>query len=325
MTWATATADAVGPWIQDGAVHRAVALIDGDETVIRVGSGVEREATFAIGSITKTMVATVLASLHLTEGLDLDTPVGGLLDVPANGDVTLRQLATHTSGLPRLAPDALDHHGFQSEDPYAAYSAELALAALADVERSEALANDAGAAYSNYGYQLLGLALEAASGADLPTLLRQRIFEPLDMAGACHRLAEPVRPQVTGRHRGQVVPRWNLLLGGPGGVECSIDDAARWARAVARPTDDPVGRAIALAADVRAPLAWMAASTAGWLWHDGGEAGADSMLIASPDSGRAAVALAAAHPDGLSDAIVDAVRSEQPPAPPSSPPPMASR
>lgn len=164
------------------------ASIDGDETVVRVGPGVHREATLAIGSITKTMVATVLASLHPTEGLDLDTPVGDLLDVPANGDVTLRQLATHTSGLPRMAPDALDHQGFRREDPCAAYSAELALTALADVERSEALANDGGAAYSNDGYQLLGLALEAASGSDLPTLLRRRSAR----CGVQHRRCRPL-------------------------------------------------------------------------------------------------------------------------------------
>ena len=82
---------------------------------------------------------------------------------PAAGRITLRQLATHTSGLPRLprnlVPLALRHPA----DPYAGYSTEHLYRALRKAR------NPAPAAYlySNYGFGLLGHLLSHTAGAPL--------------------------------------------------------------------------------------------------------------------------------------------------------------
>ncbi len=312
-SWVDRSLEGIEPWTSAPDVDRAAAVVEGGRTEVLVGPGVDPEATFAIGSITKTMVATVLASLHLDDGLDLHTPIGDLLDAPAHGDITLHQLATHTSGLPRMAPNAFTHEGHDSADPYAAYDRTLALAGLDEVDR---IPGDAARSYSNWGFQLLGMAIESAGAADLPRLLHQRVFEPVGMASSHHRCGGPDRPMVPGRHRGRVVPRWRLLLGGPGGVECTIGDLARWAAATVVPPASEVGRAIARATDPGDPLAWVLMAGPGWLAHDGGEAGASSMLLVERATGRAVVTLAAALPDPVGHAAVAALRGDEPPAPP---------
>src|ERR1700737_2904340 len=69
-------------------------------------SRLTRTSLFEAGSLTKTMTATLLAVMGRDGGLSLETTVGALLgpEAGAAADVTLRQLATHTAGLPRLAP-----------------------------------------------------------------------------------------------------------------------------------------------------------------------------------------------------------------------------
>src|SRR6202789_108302 len=109
MAWST---DAARPFAEafNGALGApgtviAVACIDDAETVIEVNPGdTPAEGRFEVGSVTKTMPATLLALLAAGGSLPLDDEVGRWLPVGANAGITLRQLATHTSGLPRLAP-----------------------------------------------------------------------------------------------------------------------------------------------------------------------------------------------------------------------------
>jgi serine-type D-Ala-D-Ala carboxypeptidase/endopeptidase len=95
------------------------------------------DATFKIGSITKTFTALALAQTVVAGRLSLDTPVRGLL--PAGGavpsrngvDITVEHLARHTSGLPR-SPQRLSLReiwaaGTRGEDPYAPISTPVLL------------------------------------------------------------------------------------------------------------------------------------------------------------------------------------------------------
>jgi CubicO group peptidase (beta-lactamase class C family) len=51
------------------------------------------------------MTATVLASLAADGALGLDDPIGRWLSAGPHSEITIRQLATHTSGLPGVAPN----------------------------------------------------------------------------------------------------------------------------------------------------------------------------------------------------------------------------
>lgn len=245
---------------------------------------------FELGSITKTMTAQVLAALVLAGSVRLDDPVERWIDGGANGAISLVQLATHTSGLPRMAPNATSGE-FDRRDPYAAYSEELAEEGL-----RAATVHDVGTmSYSNFGYQLLGVALERAAGTSLRELLAEHVFSPFGMATAA---LAPVPDLAPGHNRGKVVPPWTMLLHGPGGVVGTVADLMAWGRAVAAPPAGSHGDALRLAVEPRAEsphgrvgLAWHHGD--GVVWHNGGTFGCRTCLAVDPSTGRVAAALVA--------------------------------
>jgi D-alanyl-D-alanine-carboxypeptidase/D-alanyl-D-alanine-endopeptidase len=158
--WAAERARAVlcavdGAFAGDGIVV-AVAALDADGPVIVATEGLPPDARFEIGSVTKTMTATLLAMLAGEGAFNLEDPVGRWLDAGQNADITLGELATHTSGLPR---DAVDKPT-ASPNPYRDLTAERAEESLRAVTRKP----EDGRVYSSFGYQLLGLVLERAGG-----------------------------------------------------------------------------------------------------------------------------------------------------------------
>src|SRR6516164_991830 len=104
MEWRAERARAVfealeGSFDGDGIVV-AVAAVDGGGPAFAATKGSPPDARFEIGSITKTMTATLLASLVGDGVLALDDEIGRWLAAGPNAGITLEQLATHTSGLP---------------------------------------------------------------------------------------------------------------------------------------------------------------------------------------------------------------------------------
>lgn len=136
-----------------------------------------KDARFYIYSITKTLIAT--ASLHLVGSglLELDVPVQTYLpDLPLNTSITLRQLLSHTSGLPDYG--ALPTY---SEAVKANSSAPWSTEAFLNLAYTHGLqfAPGEGWAYSNIGYLLVKNILEKNTGLSLQKLLERVIFSPL--------------------------------------------------------------------------------------------------------------------------------------------------
>lgn len=141
----------------------------------RVEHGHDPELCVQIGSLTKPLTGTLLVRLAAAGALELDDPLERFLPVPAGTGITLRHLATHTSGLPRLPP------GLDRRDPYVPFDA-AALDAL--VRRLDTLVTGAPGEreeYSNFGYAVLGSALAAAGGAPYEHLLTEFVLSPLDI------------------------------------------------------------------------------------------------------------------------------------------------
>jgi CubicO group peptidase (beta-lactamase class C family) len=146
-----------------------------------------RDTLFDIASITKAVVTSVLAMQEVGAGrLTLELPVVELLPEFEGADraaVTVRQLLSHSSGLPAYRP-------FWRQAAEAA-SERRAISLLAAREPLE-YAPGTRAIYSDLGFILLGWLLERVTGERLDVLARGRIAAPLGLAATTFMsLSEP--------------------------------------------------------------------------------------------------------------------------------------
>ncbi|MFJ3307952.1 serine hydrolase domain-containing protein [Streptomyces sp. NPDC086549] len=148
-------------------------LSDSEPANVSDGHAVDRFVQ--IGSLTKVLTGTALVRLAAAGALTLDDPVERWLPAAPGTGITLRHLADHTSGLPRLPPHVA------GRDPYVPFDER----ALRDVlSRLDSIATrPAGQEeeYSNLGYAVLGAALAAASGTTYEELVGAHVLRPLDV------------------------------------------------------------------------------------------------------------------------------------------------
>ena len=138
------------------------------------------ETPYRIASITKTFTATALVQLRDAGKLRLDDPVKDYLPwfniqqrFPDEPPITIRQLLTHTSGLPREADFPYwTNHDFPTLDEIKA-----TLASQETVYRPATEIK-----YSNLGMALAGEVVVAASGMPYAQYIEEHIFEPLGMS-----------------------------------------------------------------------------------------------------------------------------------------------
>ena len=110
-------------------------LLGGAGVEDRAAHGHDRDRLVEIGSLSKVFTGTVLAQLAKEGTVGLDTPLEKCLEeVPAGTGITLRHLAEHTSGLPRLPPGPAG----PPDDPYAAFTEQALRASLRELDRPEA-------------------------------------------------------------------------------------------------------------------------------------------------------------------------------------------
>jgi serine-type D-Ala-D-Ala carboxypeptidase/endopeptidase len=258
---------------------------------------------FEIGSITKVFTALVLADLVERGEVRFDDPVGRWLPgvkLPGrNGrEITLADLATHTSGLPPL-PANLDTTNL--DDPYASYRGPELYAFLS----GHALTRDPGTGweYSNLGAGLLGHVLATKAAMSYEDLVRRRVLVPLGMKDTAITLSAEQRARMATAHDAALrpVPWWGFdALAGAGAIRSTAADMLTFA-AAALGGDTPLRAAFARMTTLRRPAGHaVTQQLAGWvvvsangrelLAHDGGTHGFRSSLMIDPTSKRAAVA-----------------------------------
>jgi beta-lactamase class C len=138
---------------------------------------VGEDSLFNIASLRKLFEATLIADAAARGELALDDPVAKYLPelAPAayTGRVTLRQLATYTSGL--LLPQ--DHEPW----PNWGYTLGSFIAALSAWKPYKDETPGRQHVYSHAGYVLLQLALERRFGMPIAALIEQRVTGPLQL------------------------------------------------------------------------------------------------------------------------------------------------
>jgi D-alanyl-D-alanine carboxypeptidase len=170
--------DAVGVSVaiaQNGSVVYAKAFGQAD---LAAGRPATANTRYAVGSISKQFTVAALLLEQEQGQLSLDDPVAKYFpDLTRAGEVTVRQLLSHTSGYEDYAPQ--DYMIPEWEKPT---TPETLLTTWA----KKPLNFDPGTRwqYSNTNYVLAGKILEKASGEDLMPYLQQKLFAPLGMTSA---------------------------------------------------------------------------------------------------------------------------------------------
>lgn len=268
----------------------AAAYVDDAHSETTISRGIDdvtEHHLFEIGSLSK-LAATTLAALLLRDVVRLDMTIGDFFgDVPSSS-VTVEQLATHESGLPRLPPDLTGRAGFRPNDPYAHFDADALEDTLGTVEPG-----DPSVGYSNLGFIVLARILELASNKPFAVLAKEAIFEPLGMRDASvgsiagHPMAMP--PYRDNRRSSY----WDHPTPGAGGVSASLADMARFARANAVPAVSPLRAELAVVHERcgtgQPPLAWQRRSRV--RWHNGATGGFSGLLGVDQETERAIVIL----------------------------------
>ncbi|HEX2080242.1 MAG TPA: serine hydrolase domain-containing protein [Longimicrobium sp.] len=292
--------------VEDGETPGIVLGIleaDGSTRILQAGSAgpgtrpLGPRTVFEIGSINKTFTGTILAGMVARGEVKLDDPVQKYLPsnvrVPSrNGrQITLLDLATHRSGLPRLPNN---HVPADRGNPYADYTVEKLYAFLSNHE----LRRDVGAEfeYSNLGFGLLGHALGRAAGKPFEQLVQERILGPLGMEMTGYgREGEMGAWHARGHDgRGQVVSFWEGTdaIHGAGGLRSSLEDMLDYLRAQLGPADTELERAMRVAqrAHQQYPenalgLAWAIRTVNGRtiVSHGGGTGGFSTMIAFDPE------------------------------------------
>ncbi|MBI3070685.1 MAG: serine hydrolase [Deltaproteobacteria bacterium] len=267
----------------------------------------DANTVFEIGSITKVFTGLLLAEANRRGLVALNAPLGQCLPsatIPANAAVariTMAQLATHTSGLPRLPANLRPR---DPANPYADYS-------VSDLYRylgSHVLAREPGATYeySNLGGGLLGHALEVCGKSDYVTLVKDWITSPLGMTSTSIALTDEMRSRLARGHDadGSPVANWDLTtLAGAGGLRSTVSDLVHFLQANINPSKEPISQAISTTQKARRDrpggkigLGWhigfRSPTDAEIRWHNGGTGGYHSFIAFDPSAKVGVVVLA---------------------------------
>jgi CubicO group peptidase (beta-lactamase class C family) len=162
----------------------AVAVVKNGEAVVAKGYGfanlehqvpVTTHSIFQSGSVGKQFTAAAIVHLEEHGKLRLDDNIARYLPPTKArwGSITVRQLLTHTSGIPEYEDEVDSRRNYS----------ERQLAELVGLLRRRSMPGHK-FEYSNSGYLLLGIIIRMITGKFHADYIRENIFEPLGMKTA---------------------------------------------------------------------------------------------------------------------------------------------
>ncbi|QKZ11744.1 serine hydrolase [Spirosoma sp. KUDC1026] len=279
---------------------------------------------FEIGSVSKTFTAVLLADAVRQGQVKLDDRASQYLpdSLPPlrydGVDVTLRMLANHTSGLPRLPVNLNSSRLYDPQNPYAHYDEQELFTYLKTV----AFVHKPGTTYdySNLGMGLLGTILSRRTGKLYEQLLTEVIAKPLGLSNTLITL--PVSKHLAQGYdqSGKAVHSWEFkALTGAGGIRSTTDDLLLYLQANLGKAPGRLRSALQLTqqptyTDTQSQptvgLGWHINPKTGWRWHNGGTGGFRSFVGFDPKKKTGIVVLTNAQidsPDEVARQLIKAV------------------
>jgi CubicO group peptidase (beta-lactamase class C family) len=262
------------------------------------------DTVFEIGSVSKVFTSLLLADMVNRKEVSLDDPAAKYLPASvampqrAGKSITLLDLSTHRSGLPRLPGNLRPKNPL---NPYADYSVEELYQFLS----SYTLPRDPGSEfeYSNLGGGLLGHLLARRAGLDFESLVRSRITQPLNMPDTGITLSFSMERRMATGHTAALAPtsRWDTpTLAGAGALRSSANDMLTLLEAFLGYKESPLAPAMNAMLEVRRPagpseigLGVLIYTKDGRqiVWHNGGTGGFRSFFGYDPQQRTGAVVL----------------------------------
>lgn len=261
------------------------------------------QAIFQLGSVSKVFTGVTLQVLYDEGVISLDDSLDQLIgqDIPlaaAVKPITLRQLATHTAGFPRVPNVLLEQLeakvGKQHllDNPYN----ELALADVyAYLQNPSDLGKAGSFVYSNYGMGLLGHLLEQVTGQCLESLVQEKIFQPLQMSHSGINLNKENPAQMMQGYtaKGELAQAWTFqVLAGAGAFYSTAEDMLQFIQAnLNKETSltNSLQKTHRPQVERKTGIAWMQASSLDrfignphTIWHDGQVGGFSAYLGFDP-------------------------------------------
>ena len=212
--------------------------------------------------------------------------------------ITLKHLATHTSGLPRL-PDNLN--ATQGTNPYINYSKEQMYSFLSRYKLQQNIGETY--RYSNYGMGLLGHILELQSGKKYEDLLIEKIANEYGMNDTRVTLSNSMKSRLAkGYSGGGEIGNWNIgSLVGAGGIRSTVKDMVKFIRANALQDNISINQAMQMTHqrffvnkqdnNREMGLAWFHSRDKKSLFHNGATGGYEAFITFTKDGKKGVVVL----------------------------------
>ncbi len=189
----------------------SLAIIHKDSILVSKSYGkADLNTIFRIGSISKSFTGFLMMQLLQDGMLDLNDPVEkylpeikSLVDYGAYPPITLKQLATHTSGLERESRSRDEKVRFGNINEWE----NNLVKAISETSFRSKPGERFG--YSNIGFAILGLTLSKVAGKPYIELVQENIFKPLAMNNTYFKVPENQRE--------------NLAKGMAGGPTAELD------------------------------------------------------------------------------------------------------
>ncbi len=267
------------------------------------GPKVNGDTVFEIASVTKTFTALLLQQMVDAGEVRLSDPIGKYLPATVKSptrdgkEITLLDLATHSSGLPRL-PGNLKPK--DAANPYADYTVQRLYDCLSHYE----LQRDIGKRYeySNLGVGLLGHVLALRAGTNYESLVINRICDPLGMNSTRITLSQELKGRFATAHDKSEDPveHWDIpTLAGCGALRSTANDLAKYVAANMGLGQSPLSKAMKEAQRPRRSagrsqkigLIWMTDTSSHTVWHNGGTFGSSAYIGFKADGSRGVVVL----------------------------------
>lgn len=297
-----------------------VGIIDGERRqIISLGQAakpnghaIDPNSIFEIGSISKTFTGLLLADMVQSGVVKLDDavvkylPKGVKMPMRNGQQITLLDLATHRSGLPRLPDNILPK---DMNNPYEDYTVRDMYNFLSRYK----LPRDIGveAEYSNLGMGLLGHVLALKAGMTYEELVKQIVLLPLGMNDSGIGLNKQQLTRFTTGHgaAGDAVAHWDLpTLAGAGALRSTGNDMMKYLVVNMGGSALVLADVIKLSHEIKREfgspqmqigLAWITKINAEQkiTWHNGGTGGYRSFIGFDKKAGRGVFVLSNSQDD----------------------------